>query len=112
MRTRGRAYSDALYVCLFPQFHHRSETTGEASLLRIRADLTGLYPPFQLLLGLLLLVFGVLALLQGSSQAYLGGGLWGGVCVIVCGTLGIMSSRRPCTYFYLVCYGETHWPVM
>ncbi|XP_043188142.1 uncharacterized protein LOC122363212 [Amphibalanus amphitrite] len=58
----------------------------------------------KLLLGLLLLVFGVLALLQGSSQAYLGGGLWGGVCVIVSGTLGIMSSRRPCTYFYLASF--------
>ena len=74
-------------------------------LLYISAALTS--PPRrvcfrQLLLGLLLLVFGILALLQGASQAYLGGGLWGGVCVIVSGTLGIMSSRRPCTYFYLV----------
>ncbi|XP_037071351.1 uncharacterized protein LOC119089276, partial [Pollicipes pollicipes] len=58
----------------------------------------------RLLVGCLLLVFGVLALLQGSSQAYLGGGLWGGICVIVSGALGIISSRRPCAYFYLASF--------
>ena len=49
-------------------------------------------------------MFGVLALLRGASQAYLGGGLWGGICAIVSGALGVMSSRRPCTYFYLASF--------
>ena len=48
-----------------------------------------------------LLVFGKLALLRGASLACLVGGLWGGICLIVSGALGVMSGLRPCKCFCL-----------
>ena len=48
-----------------------------------------------------LLVFGKLALLRGASLACLVGGLWGGICLIVSGALGVMSGLRLCKCFCL-----------
>ncbi|KAI4456685.1 hypothetical protein MML48_8g00000852 [Holotrichia oblita] len=50
----------------------------------------------QILFGMLMSVFGVLAIIHGSNLSQIGGGLWGGCLAVATGTTGVLTAARDC----------------
>lgn len=50
----------------------------------------------QMLLGVLMAVFGVLAIVHSSSLSEVGAGLWGGAVAMASGVVGVLAGLRSC----------------
>jgi hypothetical protein len=50
----------------------------------------------QMLLGVLMAVFGVLAFVHSSSLSEVGAGLWGGAVAMASGVVGVLAGLRSC----------------
>lgn len=50
----------------------------------------------QMLLGVLMAVFGVLAIVHDSSLSGVGAGLWGGAVAMAAGVVGVLAGLRTC----------------
>ncbi|KRT86527.1 hypothetical protein AMK59_2184, partial [Oryctes borbonicus] len=81
---------------LTPKARQRIEPRCEKRFKLRCLNLTLYLGVLQILFGLLMSVFGALAIIQGSNLSQIGGGLWGGCLAVATGTTGVLTAAKDC----------------